>query len=637
MPCRCRRRSRLARPAPVDAVVHRLTHSSAMHNNASMNARSGSPAISAQSRPLLGSGRVSERCVCAPRPAPERSGLFVCPARPLRPRGRHHQEEPWPPMGSGSTRPIPDSAPTPATPPLRRRAPRRLPRARRLRRRVRGRASGARSHEVVAMALEAVARVAHRGAASTDNSGDGAGLLTQIPASALLSRRLPAGAAPPARPALRRRRVLPPARAGGAGRSPCAMIEAVLAEDGIPFLGWRDVPDQSGGPRADGAWRRARSSARCWWAVPALAADEDAWERALYLARREMERRAVERISPGFYVCSLSCRTIVYKALLTGTQLPAFYHRLPLPRVRERDRGLPPALLDQHAAELAAGAAVPAAGPQRRDQHALGQPERDDDAPADARVPAVGQNDRAAAGRRSGRMGSDSASLDNAMELLVRSGRDVVHTSMMTIPQAWEKYPDVDPAVKAFYEYHQCMLEPWDGPAALAFTDGVLCGRVRGPEWPAPLPLQGPARRPGGGRARRSAWWTSTRARSSSAARSVPARCSWWTRARRGHPQPRRQARGGRAGGRTHAGCAATWRRWCPTRPACRRHPRARALLRTQRIFGYGFEDLRLVLEPMGSDRRGPGVEHGRRHADPAARGVSRRASTPISGSASRR
>jgi len=72
--------------------------------------------------------------------------------------------------------------------------------------------------------------------------------------------------------------------------------------------------------------------------------------------------------------------------------------------------------------------------------------------------------------------GSDSASLDNAMELLVRSGRDVVHASMMMIPQAWEKYSDLDARVKAFYEYHQCILEPWDGPAALAFTDGVLAG-----------------------------------------------------------------------------------------------------------------------------------------------------------------
>ena len=125
--------------------------------------------------------------------------------------------------------------------------------------------------------------------------------------------------------------------------------------------------------------------------------------------------------------------------------------------------------------------------------------------------------------------GSDSASLDNAMELLVRSGRDAVHTAMMMVPQAWEKYPDLDPAVKAFYEYHQCVLEPWDGPAAIAFTDGVLAGAVGGPERPPPLPLQGAARRAGGLRAPRSGWWTSIRARWWSAARSGRARCWWWT------------------------------------------------------------------------------------------------------------
>ena len=132
---------------------------------------------------------------------------------------------------------------------------------------------------------------------------------------------------------------------------------------------------------------------------PALAADEEPWERALYLARREMERRAEERRLPGFYVCSLSCRTIVYKALLTGTQLPAFFTDFRYPGVRERHRRLPPALLHQHAAELAAGAAVPAAGPQRRDQHALGQPERDDDAAADAGLAGLGRGRSSACAR----------------------------------------------------------------------------------------------------------------------------------------------------------------------------------------------------------------------------------------------
>ena len=184
-------------------------------------------------------------------------------------------------------------------------------------------ASGARSHEVVAMALEAVARVAHRGAASTDNSGDGAGLLTQIPARLFY------------RDAYRLGLHLQPGLPFGVGafflpREPEAlgasvrMIEEVLADDGIPFLGWRDVPINPGalGPTALASCPVIR---QVLVGRPALAADEDAWERALYLARREMERRAEARNLPGFYACSLSCRTIVYKALLTGTQLPAFF------------------------------------------------------------------------------------------------------------------------------------------------------------------------------------------------------------------------------------------------------------------------------------------------------------------------
>ncbi len=240
------------------------------------------------------------------------------------------------------------------------------------------------------MALEAVARVAHRGAASTDNSGDGAGLLTQIPHRLFFRDSYRLGLHLAARPALRRRSLLPAPPSRALARRDRDDRE-VLAADGIPFLGWRDVPTNPnalgptaqascpvirqapGGPPAAGH-RRGCLGAR---AVPGTAGDGAARGRA--------------RSCPGFYVCSLSCRTVVYKALLTGTQLPGVLHRLPLSGVRERHRGLPPALLDQHAAQLAAGPAVPAAGAQRRDQHALGQPERDGHAAADAGFAGVGQ------------------------------------------------------------------------------------------------------------------------------------------------------------------------------------------------------------------------------------------------------
>ena len=158
-------------------------------------------------------------------------------------------------------------------------------------------ASGARSHEVVSMALSAVARVAHRGAASTDNSGDGAGLLTQIPHRLFY------------RDAYRLGLHLQPGLPFGVGsfflpREPqalgeaVAMIEAVLAEDGIPFLGWRDVPTNPAalGPTALASCPVIR---QVLVGRPALAADEDQWLVSLYFERAPIDRRWYE---------SLGCR-----------------------------------------------------------------------------------------------------------------------------------------------------------------------------------------------------------------------------------------------------------------------------------------------------------------------------------------
>ena len=309
------------------------------------------------------------------------------------------------------------------------------------------RASGARSHEVVAMALEAVARVAHRGAASTDHSGDGAGLLTQIPHRLFF------------RDAYRLGLRLQPGRPFGVGAfflpsdpdglaAATGIVEQVLAGDGSPFLGWRDVPVNPAGlgPTARASCPVIRQA---FVGTPAGAMDEDTWERALYLSRREMERRAAQLGLTGFYVSSLSCRTIVYKALLTGTHLPVFYTDFRYPEYetaiaifhqRYSTNTLPSWPLTQPFRLLAHNGEINTLW-GNRNAMAMRQPLLDSPLWGSQveRIRDVIWKD-----------GSDSASLDNAMELFVRSGRDPVHTLMMMIPQAWEKYPDLHPTVKAF-------------------------------------------------------------------------------------------------------------------------------------------------------------------------------------------
>src|SRR4051794_11494288 len=458
-------------------------------------------------------------------------------------------------------------------------------------------AAGARSHEVVQMALPAGARVAHRGAASTDNSGDGAGLLTQIPHRLFF------------RDSYRLGLHLEPGMAFGVGAFflprpaepravAIAMIESVLLHDGIPVLGWRDVPINPNalGPTAQAACPAIR---QLLVGRPVLATDDDGWERALYLARREMERRAAEVELPGLYICSLSCRTVVYKALLSGTQLPGFYTDFRYPEYesaiavfhqRYSTNTLPSWPLAQPFRLLAHNGEINTLWGNRNSMT--------------MREPLLASPVWGAGIERLREViqpgGSDSASLDNTMEMLVRSGRDPVHTAMMTVPQAWEKYSDLDPAVKAFYEYHQCIIEPWDGPAALAFTDGSVAGAAVDRNGLRPCRYK--VRRDGLVVAGSEVGLVDLDPREVVACGRVGVGEVLVVDTIRGEVIRNQDAKRMGAARRPYARWVARYMATLVPDPA--RVPPAHEgepLVRLQRAFGYSSEDLRLVLEPMGS------------------------------------
>ncbi|HTD68902.1 MAG TPA: glutamate synthase large subunit [Gemmatimonadales bacterium] len=336
------------------------------------------------------------------------------------------------------------------------------------------RASGKRSADITRLALQALARVAHRGAAATDRSGDGAGLLTQIPAPLFYREAASHGLAlAPGQPFAVGAFFLP-REPDALGRA-TAIIEEVLCREGLPVLGWRDVPvnlDVLGA----GARASCPTIRQAILAAPANT-ESTAWERSLYVARRTIERRIADagRGLEPFFVSSLSCRTLVYKALLTGTQLAGFF-----PDLASSDYETAMAIFHQRYSTNTTSS-WPLAQPFRMLAHngeintlwgnrnamrarepALAGPPWGD--AVDRLKPVIWSE------------GSDSASLDNALELLVRSGRDPIHALMMLVPEAHEGAVEMEPALRGFYEFHECLVEPWDGPAALAFSDGVFVG-----------------------------------------------------------------------------------------------------------------------------------------------------------------
>ncbi len=323
---------------------------------------------------------------------------------------------------------------------------------------------GRHSHEILRRALAAVAAMSHRGAVAADaRTGDGAGVLTHIPYAILrhdLRLRIPNAD-------LGAGMVFLPQEIDAARRAR-ALIDAALEDGGVRVLGWRDVPvDPSA--LGDHARRTQPEIAQVVVARPADL-DDDAFERALYRLRRIIEKRAAAE-GLALYIPSLSRATIVYKGLLVSPQLPRFYPDLVDPAFETAI-----AVFHQRYSTNTSPS-WPLAQPFRLLAH-------------NGEINTLQGNVTWMASREAGLRsplwpdgagdllpiiqpgGSDSAMLDNVLELLTRSGRDLLHAITMLVPSAWEGIPDLPDAVRAFFEFHGCLVEPWDGPAGLAFSDG---------------------------------------------------------------------------------------------------------------------------------------------------------------------
>jgi glutamate synthase domain-containing protein 2/glutamate synthase domain-containing protein 1/glutamate synthase domain-containing protein 3 len=326
------------------------------------------------------------------------------------------------------------------------------------------RLDGTRSHETVVRALEALENLEHRGAAGADaDTGDGAGILLQLP-DAFLRAHVPFQ--------------LPPAGQYGVAvcflpqkRSLRAELEQIFEDavraEGLAVLGWRDVPVDR---------RHAGSQALLF--QPAIRQlfigsdlSGDALERKLYVARRVAERLA----GPELVVPSCSARTLVYKGMLTAPQLARFYPDLD-------DERLQSALALVHSRfstntfpswELAHPYRLIAHNGEintlrgnvnwiRARESQLASELFGDD--LQKVLPVI----------RPG--GSDTATFDNVLELLVLAGRSLPHALMMMVPEAYAGRTDVSDELHGFYRFHECLTEAWDGPAAIAFTDGTLIG-----------------------------------------------------------------------------------------------------------------------------------------------------------------
>jgi glutamate synthase (NADPH/NADH) large chain len=339
--------------------------------------------------------------------------------------------------------------------------------------------AGRRSHDVVKRGLDAVRRLDHRGARGAEpNTGDGAGITIGIPDEFL--RAVVDFPLPPVGSYAVGTVFLPtdPDEAAKA----LQIVEKYALVEGATVLGWRDVPTNPDG-LGESALQAMPVIRQVFLSATRLSAGADGeplsgieLDRVAYCVRKQVEREARDR-KLDLYFCSLSCRTIVYKGMLTPDQVSTFYPDLTDERVvsaialvhsRFSTNTFPSWPLAHPYRYVAHNGEINTVRGNRNWMAARESMLRSDLIPGDLRriLPICTPD------------GSDTASFDEVLELMHLGGRSLAHGVLMMIPEAWENDDAMDEQRRDFYRFHACLMEPWDGPASIAFTDGTVVGAV---------------------------------------------------------------------------------------------------------------------------------------------------------------
>ncbi len=337
---------------------------------------------------------------------------------------------------------------------------------------------GRRSNSILRQALEVLLNLRHRGAKGSEpNTGDGAGILLQVPHEFLEAECLQIGFQLPAPGDYGVGMVSMPADDAEAQKI-SAVVEDTVYRTGQRLLGWRDVPTDNS---PIGQTARAREPRIRQVFIGRERTTERAdFEPKLLLLRKRAEKLVRESSIEGredFYVASLSSKTLVYKGMLSAEQVETYFPDLADSRVstalalvhqRFSTNTFPSWPLAQPFRYLAHNGEINTLRGNINWMKAREGFFRSDFYEEDLEdlFPVLIDG------------GSDSAVLDNALEMLVLSGRSLPHAVMMLIPEAWDGHEGMSDEKKAFYEYHSCLMEPWDGPASIAFTDGDVIGAV---------------------------------------------------------------------------------------------------------------------------------------------------------------